>query len=182
MIGNSVTQTVLRNPIHFISFGFGVGLSPIAPGTMGTLIAIPIFLALTTFSLSIYLLFVTIIFFVGCWASGLTAKALGVPDFTPHTDTLTQTIDQELIDINTKRDDEDKEDRDGPEIKPITLEVDEQYAEGEKLDFNMMSALDKIRDNQAKRSGLVARDIIKDNKPMLANKGGLAGLFRVKNQ
>ena len=80
MIGNSVTQTVLRNPIHFISFGFGVGLSPIAPGTMGTLIAIPIFLALTTFSLSIYLLFVTIIFFVGCWASGLTAKALGVPD------------------------------------------------------------------------------------------------------
>ena len=46
----------------------------------------------------------------------------------------------------------------------------------------MMSALDKIRQNQAVRSGLVERGIIQDNEPMLANKGGLAGLFRVKNQ
>ena len=108
-------------------------------------------------------------------------KALGVPDFTPHTDTLTQTIDQELIDITKKDDPEKEKEKDGP-LQPVTLEVDEQYAQGEMLDFNMMSALDKIRQNQAVRSGLVERGIIQDNEPMLANKGGLAGLFRVKNQ
>ena len=46
----------------------------------------------------------------------------------------------------------------------------------------MMSALEKIRKNQAIRSGLVEKGIIQDNELMLANKGGLAGLFRVKNQ
>jgi len=80
MMKNPNTQIVLRNPIHILSFGFGAGLSPIAPGTMGTLIAIPIFLVLATFSPLIYLVSVAIMFLVGCWASGLTAEALGVPD------------------------------------------------------------------------------------------------------
>ena len=77
---NPNTQIVLRNPIHILSFGFGAGLSPIAPGTVGTLIAIPIFLVLATFSPIIYLVSVAIMFLVGCWASALTAEALGVPD------------------------------------------------------------------------------------------------------
>ena len=80
MMHMSLTQTVLRNPVHILSFGFGSGLSPVAPGTMGTLIAIPIFLVLTIFSPIIYFLFVAILFFIGCWASGLTAEALNVPD------------------------------------------------------------------------------------------------------
>ena len=80
MMSNSVAQIVLRNPIHILSFGFGSGLSPVAPGTMGTLVAIPIFLVLVTFSPVIYLLFVMILFFIGCWASGQTAEALNVHD------------------------------------------------------------------------------------------------------
>jgi len=80
MMPNAVSQIVLKNPIHILSFGFGAGLSPIAPGTMGTLIAIPIFLVLVTFSPILYLLFVTILFLIGCWSSGITAKALGVHD------------------------------------------------------------------------------------------------------
>jgi len=77
---NSVSHVVLQNPIHIFSFGFGAGLSPVAPGTVGTLIAIPIFLLLTTFSPIIYLLFVIILFFAGCWASAITADALKVHD------------------------------------------------------------------------------------------------------
>jgi len=80
MMPNSISKIVLSNPIHILSFGFGSGLSPVAPGTMGTLVAIPIFLMLATFSPVIYLLFVVIIFFVGCWASGRTAEALNVHD------------------------------------------------------------------------------------------------------
>ena len=80
MMSNSVAQIVIRNPIHILSFGFGSGLSPVAPGTMGTLVAIPIFLVLVTFPPVIYLFFVIILFFVGCWASGRTAEALNVHD------------------------------------------------------------------------------------------------------
>jgi phosphatidylglycerophosphatase A len=79
-MNNSVAQIVLRNPIHIFSFGFGTGLSPMAPGTIGTLIAIPIFLILATFSPIIYLFFVTILFLLGWWASAQTAQALNVHD------------------------------------------------------------------------------------------------------
>ena len=75
-----IKQIVLRNPVHIFSFGFGTGLSPIAPGTMGTLIAIPIYLVLASFSIFIYLSFIVILFIAGCWSSKQTAEALGVHD------------------------------------------------------------------------------------------------------
>ena len=34
---------VLSHPAHLISFGFGSGLSPKAPGTFGTLVAFPMY-------------------------------------------------------------------------------------------------------------------------------------------
>ena len=74
------------------------------------------------------------------------------------------------------------EDEGGDVVNPITGEVNEDFATG-NIDYSMMSALDKIRANQARRSGLVESEIIQDNNQiMTANKGGLAGLFRVKNQ
>lgn len=75
-----IKQIVLRNPVHILSFGFGAGLSPVAPGTMGTLVAIPIYFVLASFSTIIYLSFIIIMFIVGCWASKQTADALGVHD------------------------------------------------------------------------------------------------------
>jgi hypothetical protein len=70
----------------------------------------------------------------------------------------------------------------GDVVNPITGEVNEDFATG-NINYNMMSALDKIRANQARRSGLVESNIVQDNNQiMTANKGGLAGLFRVKNQ
>ena len=77
---SSIKHIVLRNPIHFFSFGFGVGLSPVAPGTMGTLIAIPIYFCLAAFTSAIYLLVVVILFFLGCWCAAQTAEALNTHD------------------------------------------------------------------------------------------------------
>ncbi|MDH4151248.1 MAG: phosphatidylglycerophosphatase A, partial [Betaproteobacteria bacterium] len=34
---------VYSHPAHFIAFGGGIGLSPAAPGTFGTLLALPLF-------------------------------------------------------------------------------------------------------------------------------------------
>jgi phosphatidylglycerophosphatase A len=79
-MNNSIIKIVLTNPIHLLSFGFGSGLSPKAPGTMGTLVAIPIFLVMSQLTFAIYLSILMIIFVIGCWASEKTAKALNVHD------------------------------------------------------------------------------------------------------
>jgi len=74
-------QFVFRHPAHLIAFGGGVGLSPVAPGTVGTLLAIPLFnwlepqLAPWTF-----LAVLVGLFWVGVWASAVTGRALGVAD------------------------------------------------------------------------------------------------------
>ena len=39
----------LTNPLHFLGFGFGSGLIPVMPGTMGSLAAIPIIFLSSTF-------------------------------------------------------------------------------------------------------------------------------------
>ena len=71
---------MLSNPIHFLSLGFGSGLSPYAPGTMGTLVAIPLYLLLSQLELVPYLIIITVGFGIGVWLCDKTSKALGVHD------------------------------------------------------------------------------------------------------
>ncbi|MDZ7656901.1 MAG: phosphatidylglycerophosphatase A [Sulfurimicrobium sp.] len=84
-------MTILRNkpdlkllfshPAHFFSLGFGSGLSPFAPGTAGSLLAIPLFMGLAHFlPLAGLLAVVMLSFGLGVWFCGLTGKALGVSD------------------------------------------------------------------------------------------------------
>ena len=66
--------------MHWLAFGFGSGCSPWAPGTFGTLAAIPIYLLLQATSLWMYLLITTLMFLIGIWLCGETTKKLGVHD------------------------------------------------------------------------------------------------------
>ena len=114
-----------------------------------------------------------------------TLKDMDIADFNPTVDTPIQTLEQLQVDkLNSRINKNDKDEPDGiqPYIAPITLEVDTEFAQGQGLGVNMRSALDKIRANQARRNGSVATGNIQDNQIMMANRGGLAGLFRVKNQ
>ena len=72
---------LVRHPAHFIALGFGTGLSPIVPGTFGTLLAFPLYamLAQALTPLGVALAIVTL-FGVGVWACGRTGRDLGVPD------------------------------------------------------------------------------------------------------
>ncbi len=70
----------LANPIHLLAFGFGSGVGPKAPGTWGTLVAVPIFLLMQDLSLSVYLGLVVAITALGIWLCDVTAKDLGVHD------------------------------------------------------------------------------------------------------
>jgi phosphatidylglycerophosphatase A len=68
------------HPAHLIAFGFGAGLSPYAPGTVGTLLAWAFGWALGGLHLGA-LFFTGIIFFgVGIWACDVTGRHLGVAD------------------------------------------------------------------------------------------------------
>ncbi len=70
----------LRNPIHFIACGFGSGLAPKAPGTFGTLAAIPLWLLLQMLSPPWYWLIVVATFALGVYVCGRTARDIGVQD------------------------------------------------------------------------------------------------------
>ncbi len=70
----------LSNPVHLLAFGFGSGLSPKAPGTVGTLAAIPFYLILREFSLPVYMAIVAVASLVGIYLCGKTSEDMGVHD------------------------------------------------------------------------------------------------------
>lgn len=72
--------TVFGNPIHFLAFGFGSGLAPVAPGTFGTLVGIPFFLFMVSLPLWGYLLLTLAFFLFGVWICDRSSKLLGVHD------------------------------------------------------------------------------------------------------
>jgi phosphatidylglycerophosphatase A len=77
---NPSYQQLIRKPAHWLAFGFGAGLAPKAPGTFGTLVAIPFYLLLQPLSLEIYLLVVALAFALGIYLCGTTAKDLNHHD------------------------------------------------------------------------------------------------------
>ena len=73
-------KAILANPIHLLAFGFGAGLSPKAPGTMGTVVAVLIYLVLPSMPPTIYVGLILLSFVFGIWICGKTAEDLGVHD------------------------------------------------------------------------------------------------------
>jgi phosphatidylglycerophosphatase A len=71
---------MLGDPRHLLSLGFGSGLSPWAPGTAGTLIAIPMYWFASNLAISGYLTIVVLATLVGFFLCGYTALVLGVHD------------------------------------------------------------------------------------------------------
>jgi len=80
MSKNTAPPSVWRNPIHFLAFGFGSGAAPFAPGTFGTLVAVPIYWLMLPLSLWAYLAVVLAITLVGVWLCHVTSRDLGVHD------------------------------------------------------------------------------------------------------
>ncbi|WP_404400023.1 phosphatidylglycerophosphatase A [Idiomarina seosinensis] len=70
----------MTNPLHFLALGFGSGLAPKAPGTFGTLAAIPLVGLLSLTSVWFYLIFLVAGVIFGIYLCGVTAKAMGEHD------------------------------------------------------------------------------------------------------
>ena len=77
---NPSFKQLLRSPTLLLAFGFGSGLSPKAPGTIGTIAAIPLWLLLAQLPLASYLMVVLVSAIVGVYICGAAAKTLGVHD------------------------------------------------------------------------------------------------------
>lgn len=74
------TASLLKNPAHFLSLGFGSGLAPKAPGTFGTLAAVPLYLLAAKLPLDAYFALLLTMGFFGIWLCDYTAEALGEHD------------------------------------------------------------------------------------------------------
>jgi phosphatidylglycerophosphatase A len=70
----------LKDPVVFIAVGFGSGLSPIAPGTAGTVLTVPLVYFLQQQPLLVYGLVTMFVLLTGSWVCGYAAKKLQVHD------------------------------------------------------------------------------------------------------
>ena len=70
----------LADPVHLLAAGFGSGLSPKAPGTAGTLAAVPLYLLMAPLPLPLYLGLCAALFGLGVWVCGRAARDMGVHD------------------------------------------------------------------------------------------------------
>ena len=69
-----------RTPDGFLAFGFGSGLLTSAPGTMGTLAAVPIAVLLAALGISQFW-FIALTFGLGVWLCDRVSRRLGVKDY-----------------------------------------------------------------------------------------------------
>lgn len=69
-----VPKTVWTNPYHFVAFGFGSGAVPFAPGTFGTLMAIPFYLAMQALPNLLYLILLIVIIAGSMWLCDKVSK------------------------------------------------------------------------------------------------------------
>lgn len=81
--GNSrlTAAQILKDPTLFLAFGFGSGLSKAMPGTMGTIAAVPLYLALLQTGETAYLLSTLLCVVAGIVICDRAAQKLDVHDF-----------------------------------------------------------------------------------------------------
>lgn len=72
--------TLLRDPLSLAACGFGAGALPRAPGTFGSLLALPIFYFVHTWPPVAYLALVLVLFVIGVGLCAHAARRFGVAD------------------------------------------------------------------------------------------------------
>lgn len=76
----SLPKPSMGKPTHLLAFGFGAGCSPKAPGTMGTLVAVAIYLPLSHLALPVYAAVLGLVIAAGIWLCDSATRDLGVHD------------------------------------------------------------------------------------------------------
>ncbi|MGC9401019.1 phosphatidylglycerophosphatase A [Vibrio genomosp. F10] len=77
---NPLSRISLQNPWHLLATGFGSGLSPIIPGTMGTLASIPFYLLLVQLPLWLFIVVILASAIIGVKICQITSDDMKVHD------------------------------------------------------------------------------------------------------
>lgn len=77
---DNLSRTVLTDPVHFLAFGFGTGLAPLAPGTFGSLPGLLLFWLTLGFGSYVQWGVAAALVFAGIWLCGESARRIGVHD------------------------------------------------------------------------------------------------------
>lgn len=77
---NHAPEILWQDPLDFVAAGFGSGAMPIAPGTFGTLAAIPFYYFLSQFSNATYGIITLICVILGIYICDRAGKRFGVVD------------------------------------------------------------------------------------------------------
>lgn len=81
MNGQQLSKAVWQKPDFFTAFGFGTGLAGFAPGTFGTLAALPVYALIYQCSPVVYGVICLLLFLVGIPLCGKVANDIGVYDY-----------------------------------------------------------------------------------------------------
>ena len=73
-------KLLISHPAYFFGLGFGTGLVPKAPGTVGTLLGLALFWLISGCGFATQLSIVAALFIAGIYFCTTTGRALGVPD------------------------------------------------------------------------------------------------------
>ncbi len=80
MANDKISRKVLRDPINFLAFGLGAGLSPVAPGTAGSLVGLALAWGTADLPLILRLVVAVALIVSGVWICGESARRIGVHD------------------------------------------------------------------------------------------------------
>lgn len=72
--------SIWKDPIQLLACGLGTGSMPYAPGTFGTLLAVPVYWFMQSLSMEAYIGLTGLLFLLGIFLCGYTAKKLGTHD------------------------------------------------------------------------------------------------------
>lgn len=75
-----IPMTAMKDPVLILALGFGTGLARFAPGTFGTLAAIPLYWLMQPLTIFYYSLITVLLFVAGIFLCGSAANKLGVHD------------------------------------------------------------------------------------------------------
>ena len=73
-------RRVLTDPVNLLAFGFGTGLAPFAPGTVGSLLGVVLAWLMQDQALVVQLGAGVVLFVAGIWICGESARRIGVHD------------------------------------------------------------------------------------------------------
>ena len=79
-LDGKLAGAVLTDPVNFLAFGFGTGLAPVAPGTIGSLPGVLLFWLTLDFGLYVQLGIAFALAVFGVWLCGESARRIGVHD------------------------------------------------------------------------------------------------------